>query len=70
MKPTGFVAKCRCGEYVGAMDFDRTERQETGQILGRWLFEGCTVEPRFTGSWSVNVTACKCDDRNRSVENG
>lgn len=22
--------------------------------------EGCTVEPRFSGSWSVEVTACKC----------
>jgi hypothetical protein len=60
-KPTGFVATCQCGELIGAMDYDRTDRKEAGKILGQWIADGCTIEPRFSGNWSVTVTACKCD---------
>ena len=60
-KPTGFVATCQCGQVVGAMDFDRTGRKDAGKILGQWLAEGCTVAPRFDGSWSVALGACACD---------
>ncbi|WP_201766958.1 hypothetical protein [Chrysiogenes arsenatis] len=60
-KPTGFVAKCQCGVIVGAMDYDRTDRKDAGQILGKWLHDGCTVEPQFAGTWSVTVKACRCE---------
>lgn len=60
-KPTGFIATCQCGEVVGAMDYERTDRQEAGKLLGQWIADGCTIEPRFTGNWSTNVTACKCE---------
>ena len=60
-KPRGFVATCQCGRVVGAMDYDRTDRAEAGKLLGKWLADGCTVAPKFTGSWSVHVEACDCD---------
>jgi len=59
-KPTGFVAICQCGVIVGAMDLTHTERREAGQILGRWLADGCTVDPRFTGDWEAHVELCRC----------
>ena len=59
-RPTGFVAICQCGVIIGAMDFTRTERKEASQILGRWLADGCTVDPRFTGDWEAYVERCKC----------
>jgi len=58
--PTGFVATCRCGVVVGAMDYIRTDRREAGRLLGQWLHDGCTVEPRFTGTWNVYVKPCRC----------
>lgn len=58
--PSGFVATCRCGVVVGAMDYDRTNRRDAGKILGQWLHEGCTVEPRFRGSWRVPIEPCRC----------
>lgn len=60
-KPTGFVATCQCGNVVGAMDLTRTECKEAGQILGKWLYDGCTVEPRFIGSWSAAIKPCECN---------
>lgn len=59
-RPTGFVATCQCGNTVGAMDFDRTDRSEAGKILSRWLMKGCTVEPRFGFEWSESITPCAC----------
>lgn len=59
-RPRGFVATCRCGIVVGAMDFERTPRADAGKILGKWLFDGCTVSPRFEGAWSVYVDRCRC----------
>ncbi len=60
-KPTGFVATCQCGAIIGAMDYARTDRRDAGKILGQWIADGCTITPRFTGSWSETVTKCKCN---------
>jgi hypothetical protein len=59
-RPTGFVATCRCGVVVGALDYLRSHRRESSEVLGRWLMDGCTVEPRFSPSWRVTVEACRC----------
>lgn len=59
-KPNGFVARCQCNVIIGAMDFERTERREAGKILGEWLFNGCTVEPRFDFKWSASIEPCQC----------
>lgn len=59
-KPTGFVAKCRCGAITGAMDFERTDRKDANKLLGEWLSKGCTVEPRFGGTWSAQMQSCRC----------
>jgi hypothetical protein len=66
-KPTGFVATCQCGAIVGAMDYERTDRKDAGQMLGKWLHDGCTVEPRFAGSWSATVEACRCEPSNAKL---
>lgn len=63
-KPTGFVATCQCGAIVGAMDRERTEQHEAARLLGKWLADGCKVEPRFTGSWNATVEACRCSPGN------
>lgn len=55
-RPSGFVARCRCGAIVGAADATRTD---LGRMLGRWLFAGCTVEPRW-GSWHERIEPCSC----------
>lgn len=60
-KPTGFVSVCQCGEITGAMDAERTDRADMSRILGQWLTDGCTVEPRFAGTWSVTVKPCQCE---------
>lgn len=59
-KPTGFVATCQCGIAVAALDFDRTPQQEASRLLGKWLADGCTVEPRFGQEWRVTLAACRC----------
>lgn len=60
-KPTGYVARCQCGVITGAMDVELTPKHDAGRILGQWLADGCTVSPRFTGTWGVTVEPCKCD---------
>jgi len=62
-KPIAFVAICQCGVTVGAMDFERTDRKEAGQILALWLMDGCTIEPRFDipWLWIATIEPCKCD---------
>lgn len=62
-KPTGFVARCQCGSYVGAIDIDRTERKEAGKIMGQWLANGCDVLSRFGGAWTEQIQSCKCESR-------
>lgn len=59
-KPRGFVATCQCGRVTGAMDAERTDPKDAGKILGGWLSDGCTVTPRFEGTWSVRVERCTC----------
>jgi hypothetical protein len=63
-KPTGFVAICQCGRVTGAMDLERTGHG-SGRLLGEWLMNGCTVEPRFDGAWEVKVYPCTCDRAER-----
>lgn len=59
-RPTGFVAICQCGNIVGALDYNQTDRSECGKLLGEWLHYGCTIGPRFGSTWSANVGACEC----------
>lgn len=61
-QPTGFVATCQCGAIVGAMDYTRTDRTESGKLLGRWLADGCTIEPMFASNWQASIQQCECDD--------
>lgn len=58
-RPSGFVAKCRCGVYVASVDILRTPADDARTMLGRWLWDGLTVEPRF-GSWVEKIGACQC----------
>lgn len=59
-KPTGFVAKCQCGVFTGALDYDRMDRKDVGKMLGDWLARGCIVEPRFGGEWTEHIGSCTC----------
>lgn len=61
-KPKGYIAICQCGSAVGAIDLTQTERSESGKILGQWVANGFTLIPRFPGTWSVNLSQCKCND--------
>lgn len=58
--PTGYVAKCRCGALVGAIDAIRTPREEAGKILGVWLYEGNTIIPKFSDRWEAELSTCRC----------
>jgi len=65
-KPTGFIARCQCGKIVGALDYRRTGRAEAGSIIGKWLTDGCTIEPRFGGTWGECIEVCTCEGEVRS----
>ena len=58
-KLTGLVARCACGVFDGAMDLERTDRKEAGEILYKWFASGRAVEPRF-GQWEEHLESCKC----------
>jgi len=58
--PSGFVATCVCGNAIGALDADRTDRADMGKILGGWLMRGCTVSPQFGYNWAVTLNPCAC----------
>lgn len=60
-RPSGFIAICQCKQIIGALDFIRTDRKEAGKILGGWLADGCTIEPRFKSNWQVTVKQCRCN---------
>lgn len=62
-KPTGFVAVCQCEVTIGAMDLMRTNA-DAGRVLGKWLYKGCTVEPRFDGTWEAQIQRCQCEQPN------
>lgn len=66
-RPTGFVAKCQCGVFTGAIDAARTDRSEMAKMLGQWLFDGKTVEPRFGGTWSEQLNSCQCKKKERET---
>ncbi len=59
-KPTGFVAICQCGNVIGGLDYERTDRAEAGKFFGNWMDQGCTIEPRF-GSWDATIKSCECE---------
>lgn len=59
-KPTGFVAICQCGKAVGALDGARTDQKDAGKLLGKWLSDGCTVQPMFDGTWVAEIKPCAC----------
>lgn len=59
-EPTGFVATCRCGVEVGAMDLKRTPPADASRLIGKWLISGCTITPQFTGDWSASIGRCEC----------
>jgi len=58
----GFTATCRCGQIIGALDYVRTDKKESGKLLGEWLHSGCTVTPQFTSMWSATIGTCKCGE--------
>lgn len=60
--PTGFIAECQCGLIIGAIDYKRTDKKDSGRILGRWLHDGCKIIPKFDSSWQVTCNACRCDE--------
>jgi hypothetical protein len=59
-RPTAFVATCRCGAVIGALDYLRGHSGDSDKLLNRWLMDGCTIEPRFTPSWRATLSACRC----------
>lgn len=59
-KPTGFVAICQCDETIGAIDYNNTGKKDTGRLLGKWLEEGCSIVPKFEGTWTAIISNCKC----------
>ncbi|KAB0668960.1 hypothetical protein F6V30_14070 [Oryzomonas sagensis] len=69
-KPTGYIARCRCGAIVGALDYGRTNRNDAGKILGKWLAGGNTVEPRFGTIWMVKIESCGCDSPTPAAPEG
>ena len=34
LKPNGYIAICQCGKTVGAIDLNRTDRKDSGKVLG------------------------------------
>lgn len=62
-RPTGWVARCQCGELIGALDRDRSEQPEISRCISGWLAAGCAIEPRFGSNWSVDLVKCGCKGR-------
>ena len=58
--PNGFIAICECGAVVGALDFNRTDRKDAGNIISEWLMTGHTVKPMYGAYWSVPLEGCRC----------
>lgn len=68
VRPTGYVARCQCGVFTGAIDANRTDRNDMAKIIGQWLFDGKTVEPRFGSGWSEVLHSCRCAEKERETE--
>lgn len=64
-QPTGYVATCRCGRAVGALDLLRIDNATASQMLGNWLAQGRTVTPQFQSEWTVAISACTCSSVGR-----
>jgi hypothetical protein len=60
-QPTGCIARCKCGAIIGAVDFNRMDRKDAGKLLGKWLYKGYTLEPRFGDCWEIFFTECHCN---------
>ena len=58
--PTGYVAQCRCGSNVGALDLVRTDPGTAGGVFRDWIRKGLTMRPKFGSEWSVGLAACRC----------
>lgn len=67
-KPTGWVAICRCGKAVGAIDARRTASEDASRILGEWLLRGDKVIPRFGHAWSQRMEYGVCDDKVQATD--
>ncbi|MXS82779.1 hypothetical protein ABD07_06655 [Nitrosomonas oligotropha] len=59
--PTGYVARCQCGVFVGAFDINRTDNTDASRLVSIWLRNGCTLEPRFTSTWKATIEPCQCN---------
>jgi hypothetical protein len=62
-KPTGFIAICQCGNTIGAIDFERSSMTDTGKILGKWIIDGCTIQPLFESNWTEVIRQCDCRNK-------
>jgi len=60
-KPSGFIAHCQCGEVIGTLDYERSERSDAEKILSKWLSDGCAIYPKFDSNWSIVVSRCRCE---------
>lgn len=67
-KPTGFIATCQCGQVTGALDYERTDRKDSGRMLSQWLASGKIVSPMFDSVWSVDVAPCECGKKGEHNE--
>jgi len=61
--PFGFIAKCKCGKSIGAMQIINEDQGESSRILIEWLRSGYTIEPQLDKNWSVMVELCECKGR-------
>jgi len=43
------------------MDYTRMDRKDAGKVLGKWLANGCKVEPRFDSQWTEHISVCECE---------
>ncbi len=67
--PTGYVATCKCGKTIAALDRMRMDWRHVAKLLIRWLVAGCTVSPRFEHTWSVIIEPCMCEPEETVVSN-
>lgn len=63
LTPKGFVCICQCGVCTESLDLSKMELKDAGKIMSRWLIEGCTIFPFFTGNWPKKPGKCRCDDQ-------
>lgn len=64
--PSGYVAVCKCGRRIGAVDATRVDRADLSKMLGEWLISGKTVVPKF-GRFEVELRSCQCETMFREI---